>query len=86
MKVLHVVRNNDDALARRLTETIARLDGVEQALLFIQDGVYSKSTMNLPAFACAEDVRARGLETNLELVDYDRIVEMIFDFDRVITW
>jgi len=85
VKVLHILRSNDDGLARRMAEEMARLDGVEQALLLIQDGVYSASA-GFPAFACAEDVNARGITTPLRLVDYDRIVEMIFGYDRIITW
>lgn len=85
MKVLHILRNYDDRLASDIREAIARLDGVEQAILMIQDGVYARPAA-AHAFACAEDVRARGIETDLELVDYDRIVEMLFEYDRVITW
>jgi sulfur relay protein TusB/DsrH len=85
MKVLHVIRNNDDLLARRIIEEIQNLDHPDQALLLIQDGVYARPG-NLRTFACAEDVRARGVETDLELVDYDRIVEMVFEYDKVITW
>jgi sulfur relay protein TusB/DsrH len=85
VKVLHILRSNDDHLARRMAEDMARLDGVEQALLLLQDGVYA-SPAGIPAFACGEDVRARGITTDLELIDYQRIVEMIFEYDRVITW
>jgi sulfur relay protein TusB/DsrH len=85
MKVLHIIRNNDDLLARRIIEEIQNLDHPDQALLMIQDGVYVRPG-TLRAFACADDVRARGVETDLELVDYDRIVEMVFEYDKVITW
>ncbi|RJP18029.1 MAG: hypothetical protein C4520_15200 [Candidatus Abyssobacteria bacterium SURF_5] len=85
MKVLHIIRNHDDGLALRLVEAINRLDGVEQALLMIQDGVYADS-FGLKTYACSEDVQARGVQTDHELVDYDRIADMIFEYDRVITW
>ncbi len=85
MRVLHIIRNNDDQLARRIIESIGNQDHSDQALLMVQDGVYMKPG-TLRAFACAEDVRARGIETNLELVEYDRIVELIFEYDKVLTW
>ncbi len=85
MKVLHIIRSNDDPLARRFIDEIGRLDNAEQALLMIQDGVYMRPN-GAKAYASAEDVRARGVETDVELVDYDRIVEMVFEADKVITW
>ncbi|RJP75149.1 MAG: hypothetical protein C4532_00985 [Candidatus Abyssobacteria bacterium SURF_17] len=85
MKVLHIIRSNEDALARRMIQHIESADSVDQTVLLIQDGVYMKPS-NMRMFACADDVRARGIETNIEIVGYDRIVEMVFDADKVITW
>ncbi len=85
MKVLHILRTNDDWLARQVAEEMARLESVQQTLLLIQDAVYATSADH-PALACAEDVRARAVSTPFELVEYDRIVQMIFEYDRVITW
>ena len=85
MKVLHVVRSNDDRIAQELIEEIGRLDGAEQTLLLIQDGVYLRQK-SLRAFACSDDVVARGVETDVALVDYDQIIEMILGAERLITW
>lgn len=85
MKVLHLIRTNDDVLARRIIEEIERTDGAEQTLVLIQDGVYMRPE-GPRALACADDVRASGVETDVEMVDYDRLVDMIFEYDKVITW
>ncbi|MBI5117641.1 hypothetical protein HZA56_14280 [Candidatus Poribacteria bacterium] len=85
MKVLHIIRSNDDRLAHRFIDQIGRLDTSEQTILMIQDGVYVRPK-GPKVFACAEDVLARGIETDVALVDYDRIVEMVFEADKVITW
>ncbi len=85
MKILHIVRDHDDKVFRTLLEEINRFKEIEQTLLMVQDGVYMKSE-NMHAFACADDVRARGIETSAELVEYARIIDMIFEHDRVITW
>jgi len=85
MKVLHIIRSNSDSLAQRIIESMGGGNGVEQTVLLIQDGVY----LNLSGervFACADDVSARGVESAASLVGYDRIVEMTFENDRVITW
>ena len=87
MKVLHIIRNSDDPLARRMIGQLADggADGAEQTLLLIQDGVYMRPE-GLRVLACADDVRARGVETDAELVEYQRIVDMVFEYDKVITW
>ncbi|UCD56815.1 MAG: hypothetical protein JSV16_13470 [Candidatus Hydrogenedentota bacterium] len=85
MKVLHIIRSNDDRLAHKLIDEIGHTDDADQTLLMIQDGVYIRPE-GLRAFACADDIRARAVETDLPLVGYDQIVDMIFEHDRVITW
>jgi sulfur relay protein TusB/DsrH len=86
LKVLHIIRNSDDPLARRMIDQLA--DGAEQTLLLIQDGVYMRpqGAGEQRVLACADDVRARGVETDAELVEYGRIVDMVFEYDKVITW
>ena len=86
IKVLHIIRSNGDSLARRTIDDIAaNVDGAEQSLLLMQDGVYMQPP-DMKAFAGADDVRARGIKTDVALVEYDKIVEMIFEHDKVITW
>ena len=85
MKVLHAIRSNDDRVAREIIAEIGRLDDTEQTLLLIQDGVYLRQE-GLHSFACADDVAARGVETDASLVGCDRIVEMIFESDKLVTW
>lgn len=85
MKVLHIIRSNDDPLAQRIIDDMRNNDDIEQTLVLIQDGVY----MNVKGdrvFACSDDADARGVETGVPLVGYDRIIEMTFEHDKVITW
>ena len=85
MKVLHLVRGAGDIRASRTIASLEGLEGVQQTLVMIQDGVYAQD-LDFPAVACSEDARARGIDVALELVDYERIVQLIFEHDRVITW
>jgi sulfur relay protein TusB/DsrH len=85
VKVLHIIRSHDDRLARRIIADMARTPDTEQTLVMIQDGVYNAPT-DSRAFACSDDVRARGIDTTLPLIDYSDIVDLIFDHDKVITW
>jgi sulfur relay protein TusB/DsrH len=86
MKVLHIIRSSDDPLAKRVIADISGAAGAEQTLLLMQDGVYTNPQGAANVFACSDDVAARGVTTDIPLVEYDRIVEMIFENDKVITW
>lgn len=85
MKVLHILRNHHDDIARRMMEEIEQIEGFEQTVLLIQDGVYLKPD-GITAYACSDDVISRGIQTNLPLINEADIVEMIFEHDKVITW
>ena len=85
MKVLHVIRSNHDTLAQQVIEEIECSGGTRQTVLLIQDGVYVRPK-GASVFVCSDDADARGVETELPFVGYDRIVEMIFEHDKVITW
>ena len=85
MKVLHLIRSSDDALACGIIDEIPDNVDLEQTVLLIHDGVYL-NPKDVRTFACADDVRARGIETKAPLVGYDEIVDMIIEHDRVITW
>lgn len=81
MKILHIIRNPNDTTPIE----IARAQGREHyvALLLLHDAVYTDP--GLKTFACADDAEARGVTAH-ERVEYDRIVEMLFEYDRIVSW
>ena len=81
MKILHIIKNPDDATPLEIAEAQSREH--EVAILLMHDGVYAAPAMQ--TYACAADAEARGV-TRHERVGYDRIVEMLFEYDRVVSW
>jgi sulfur relay protein TusB/DsrH len=92
--MLFVLNKLDEAI----TQDIAALGGEEdKSILLVSDGVYYGLPHMLAKleslgfediFAAKDAVAARGLklEAPVELVDYDRMAEMIIDgYDRVVT-
>jgi sulfur transfer complex TusBCD TusB component (DsrH family) len=81
MKILHIIRNPYDATPIE----IARAQGKEHEveLLLMHDAVFASP--GLKAYACSADAEARGI-TKYEKVGYDRIVEMLFEYDKVVSW
>ncbi len=81
MKILHIVRNPNDVTPIEIAK--AQSSENEVAILLMHDAVYSKPA--LKTYACANDAEARGVTLH-ERVGYDRIVKMLFEYDRVISW
>ncbi len=81
MKILHIIRNPNETTPIE----IAKAQGKEHdvALLLLHDAVYLKP--GLKTYACADDAEARGVTAH-ECVGYDRIVQMLFEYDRVVSW
>jgi sulfur transfer complex TusBCD TusB component (DsrH family) len=81
MKILHIIRNPYDTTPIE----IAKSQGTEHdvALLLMHDAVYMDPGMK--AYACRDDADARGITVH-ECVAYDRIIKMIFEYDRVVSW
>ena len=85
MNILHIIRKIDDH--RALTTALAHAKQHPTDLLLIQDAVLTRVN-DFPGhvYACAEDVEARIRIGNYDEVDYNRIVQLIFEHDKVITW
>ena len=81
MKILHIIRNPNDATPIEIAE--AQCVKHDVALLLLHDAVYLKP--ELKAYACENDAEARGI-TEHDCVGYDRIIRMLFEYDRVVSW
>ncbi len=81
MKILHIIRNPNDTTPIEIAKAQKREHDV--AILLMQDAVYSDP--ELKAYACAADAEARGVAKH-ECIGYDRIVEMLFEYDKVVSW
>ena len=81
MKILHIIRNPNDSTPFEIAKS--QDDGNEVSVLLLHDAVYAKS--DLTTFAASSDAKARGVTTH-ECVDYDRIVQMFFEYDKVVSW
>ena len=81
MKILHIIRNPYYATPIEIAR--AQSKEHEVALLLMHDGVFA--SLGLKAYACAADAETRGV-TKHEKVGYDRIVEMLFEYDKVVSW
>lgn len=81
MKILHIIRNPNDETPLEIAKAQSRDN--EVAILLLHDAVYV--IPDLTTYACAKDAEARGV-TRHELVGYERIVEILFEYDKVVSW
>ncbi len=81
MKILHIIRNPDDITPIEIAK--AQSKEHEVSILLLHDAVYAAPGAGV--YACAGDAEARGV-TGHERIGYDRIVEMLFEYDKIISW
>ncbi len=81
MKIMHIIRNPNDTIPIEIAK--AQSGEHDVSLLLLHDAVYLDP--GLKAYACADDAEARGVTAH-ECVGYDRIVKMLFEYDRVVSW
>lgn len=84
MKVLHIIRREEDQLVREIIEQDMTVR--DASILLIQDGVLSRFSDTAKVFASVNDVEARGINVSYDLVDYPAICQLILEYDKVIVW
>ncbi len=89
MKILHIIREKGHELALSTAQTQSTTGSEQEVtILLIHDAVLTETseTKGLEVFALKDDVEARGTRVSYPLVDYNGMLKMIFESDRVITW
>jgi sulfur relay protein TusB/DsrH len=83
MKVLHIIRNPNDETPLEIAKYQSKEH--EVAVLLLHDAVYSIPDVQFKVYVCTADAEARDVALH-ECVDYKRIVEMLFEYDKVVSW
>jgi len=81
MKILHIIRNPNDTTPLEIARS--QIKEHEVVVLLLHDAVYANP--DLQVYACTEDALARGV-TKHECVDFKRIAQMLFEYDKVVSW
>lgn len=84
MRILHIVKQIEDERAITMAKAHSRAHQV--SVLLLHDAVLTVRDIPGAVYACADDVRARNVDVSRELVDYDTIVRLVFEHDKVISW
>jgi len=68
--------------------TITPFSTAGDAVILIENGVYTLAKHSVPVFAVEADVLARGvrLDETIKLVDYAHFVKLCTEYDKVVTW
>lgn len=84
MKILHLVKQINDRCAQAAIE--AQQGENQISCVLIQDATLSVPKLDVPLYALKEDVQARGATVNIPLIDFDQLVDMLFEHDAVTCW
>ena len=70
---------------KNVTELIESFE-CKKAVVFFEDAVYYKSyPENTDVFVLKDDAEARGITPKGKMINYDKVVELIEEYDRVVT-
>jgi sulfur relay protein TusB/DsrH len=96
MKILHVIKTKDHALAAATVRDQAGLLSASENLtvLLIHDAVLTTEDSlkelgagaNVSVIMLKDDAAARGVNPPYPTVDYNGMLELIFDSEKVICW
>ena len=87
MKILHVFRHKNDPYPLEIARLQAAGGEHQVSVVLLQDAVLDPPRdSSLRVMACREDAEARGVDPGVPLVDYEEIVDRIFEADRVVNW
>lgn len=84
MKVLHIIRREEDRLIEEIIDHYKAIG--EASILLIQDGVLSRLKVDGAVYASINDVLARGVSVPYKLIGYPAMCQLIIEHDKVIVW
>jgi len=84
--ILHIIKHHGDDIALDIIREQLKFGSI--SVLLMQDGVLDcdKLDLDITIYASKADVVARGIKTWIQLLDYDEIVDLIFNSEKVICW
>ncbi len=89
MKILFVVKEKTDLnLLLEMYEKPQREMDNKITFLLIHDAVLAESisSTDFGVFTCSDDVKARGVDTLFNTLDYVQMLKLMADCDKVICW
>jgi sulfur transfer complex TusBCD TusB component (DsrH family) len=84
VRVLHLIRDPDEQFGLDLVRHQAATD--EVAVVLIQEGVRMAPPPDVPTFALADDLRARGDLAGPQLIDAPELIRLLETHERVFVW
>ncbi|MFQ6051798.1 MAG: DsrH/TusB family sulfur relay protein [Candidatus Hydrothermarchaeota archaeon] len=89
MSTLYIIASNRElSFVKELIKIRSREE--EVGVLLIQDGVYAylnfEEHPNVKIYVSKDDFLARGLKGDLNLVSYDDMVDLIFNYEKNVSW
>ncbi|MCL7415891.1 MAG: hypothetical protein M8349_07540 [ANME-2 cluster archaeon] len=84
--ILHIIKHHGDDIALDIIQEQIKFESI--SVLLMQDGVLDCDELGLDVaiYASKADVVARGVKTWIQLLDYDEIMDLIFNSEKVICW
>ena len=84
-KILHIIKDMNDPTPIEIAKKQA--DENEIGLLYIHDAVLGDLSSDFAkVYVLDADVQARDMNLEAETVDYNGMVELLFEYDKIVSW
>jgi hypothetical protein len=86
VKVLHLLRNPPDDIAKEMIERHHQDHDHETTIVLVQQAVTIQDKLPGRVLALEDDLRKEPLLSSIPTIDYRGLLSLIFEHDRVICW
>ncbi len=84
MKILYLLRSQPDDLVKEMI--VRQSSEHEITIVLIQDAVYMEENLPGHILALEDDLRERSLSPNAPIINYNKLLSLIFQHDKVLCW
>lgn len=85
-RILHILKEINSTEALAIIAKEAKQPSQELSIILIQEAVRLPIDLPSKIYVLDEDAKARGVVSKVEMINYSKMLDLIFSSDSVVTW
>jgi sulfur relay protein TusB/DsrH len=85
-RILHILKEINSTEALTVLAEEAKQSSRELSVLLIQEAVRLQPDLPFKVYVLDEDAKARGVVSKFEMINYSKLLDLIFSHESVIAW
>lgn len=86
VRIFHILKDNNPTEALAAISKEAKKSAQNLSVLLIQEAVRLNPDLPVKIFVLEEDARKRGIASEFESIQYEKMLDLILTSDSVIVW